>query len=169
MSAEVQAVGPDDWQRWRRLRLEAVADTPIGFGETLEQARAVDERGWRQRLARPGTLVLAVRDGVDVGMAGGFLGRGHDVVPEPGDDRVATLFAVHVTPAARGTGMVEALVDAVAAWARERGCPALSLEVHEDNGRARRAYERLAFVPDGRRRPYPLDPSRQLDGLARRL
>lgn len=26
--------GPDDWARWRALRLEALEDTPIGFLET---------------------------------------------------------------------------------------------------------------------------------------
>jgi len=29
----VALVGPQDWALWRELRLEALLDTPIGFGE----------------------------------------------------------------------------------------------------------------------------------------
>ena len=133
---EVDTVTPDDWRAWRDLRLEALKDTPIGFMETYDQALTVSEEQWRERLGRPGLRLLAHDGSGPVGMAGGFRD----------DAGVPVLFAVYVTPAARRSGALEALVDAVAAWcAPDR----LVLEVHVDNHRARRAYERLGFVLTG--------------------
>ena len=79
------------------------------------------------------------------------------------------LAAVYVTPACRGRGLLDAMVEQVAAWARERSCPRLRLLVHETNGPAQRAYERLGFVVTGHREPYPLDPSTEEVELAREL
>ena len=138
--------GPDDWQAWRALRLEALEDTPIGFLETLEAARAKDEAAWRQRMAEVPLSVLAEVDAQPVAMSSGFLVDGRPV-----------LGAVYVTPDARGQGLLAELVDAVAGWAGAHG-DALVLEVHEDNARARAAYRRLGFTETGASRPYPLPP-----------
>ena len=42
-------------------------------------------------------------------------------------------------------------------WARDYGAT-LRLEVHEDNPRARRFYEKLGFTLTGRSREYELPP-----------
>lgn len=132
----VEVMTPDDWRPWRDLRLEALGDTPIGFMETLEQARLVGEDEWRERMARPGLRLLAYDGERAVGMAGGF--RDEAGVP--------ILFAVYVTPDARGNGVLEALVDRVVAWAAP---DPLALDVHEDNARAHHAYLKLGFVETG--------------------
>lgn len=136
----VEPVGPEDWAAWRDLRLEALADTPIGFAEWHADALLLGEDDWRARLSRPGVRFLAYDDDRAVGMAGGF--RDEAGVP--------ILFAVFVTPTARGAGVLEALVDAVAVWAAP---DPLVLDVHVDNARARRAYERLGFVLTGETTP----------------
>ena len=136
----VVVVGPDDWRDWRGLRLEAIADTPIGFMETLEQASAVSDEEWRERMARPGVRLLAYDGERAVGMAGGF----RDEAGTP------VLFAVYVTPTARGGEVLRLLVDAVAAWAAP---DPLRLDVHVDNGRAHRAYLKLGFVETGETTP----------------
>jgi GNAT superfamily N-acetyltransferase len=74
---------------------------------------------------------------------------------EEGD---AWLAGVYVAPAHRATGLLSRLVAPCIAWARERGAPQLLLEVHEDNPRARIAYERLGFAAIGETTPYPLGP-----------
>jgi RimJ/RimL family protein N-acetyltransferase len=145
----VRRLGPEDWAAWRDLRLEALADTPIGFAELYADAVLRSDEEWEQRINHPpspGVRFLAYDGERAVGMAGGF----HD------DDGDPILFAVYVTPDARGGGVVEALVDAVAAWA----APApLVLDVHVDNARARRAYLRLGFVETGE-----VDPTGGIDG-----
>lgn len=152
---EVRRARPDDWQRCKALRLEALADTPIGFLETLEQAQQLDDQVWRERAARGAEggasfQVLAVDGDRPVGTCVTFVADG-----------TAWLAAVYVSPAARGNGLLGRLVQPCVDWARGQGQPALLLEVHEDNLRARRAYEKLGFAATGATRPYPLDPSRQ--------
>lgn len=154
----VRAAGPQDWRALRALRLEALADTPIGFLEVPEQAAAHDDGQWRERARRwtaapDSVLLFAERDGVPLAMAGCSLDR---------DDPLrAWLLAVFVRPEARGQGVLDALTARVREWARRRGAQRLVLEVHEDNTPAQRAYTRLGFVATGVRTPYAPDPARE--------
>ena len=135
----VDVLAPEDWRRWRDLRLEALQDTPIGYGELYADAVQLPDEEWQTRALRPGVKAIAY-DGEDpVGMAGGFVG----------EDGSPVLFGVYVRPSARGAGVLRALVDAVAAWAAP---VPLTLEVHVDNPRALRAYEKLGFALTGDRR-----------------
>ena len=65
------------------------------------------------------------------------------------------LVGVYVSPDYRGdvAGVSRLLLDAVEDWARLHG-DTLRLEVHEDNPRARRFYEKLGFTMTGRSREY---------------
>jgi ribosomal-protein-alanine N-acetyltransferase len=84
-------------------------------------------------------------------MAGGF-------VPEGGDG--VQLWGMWGAPEARGRGLGRGLVEAVLAWARERGAPALVLEV-TDTEAARPAaalYRSLGFEPTGERAALDSDP-----------
>lgn len=139
----VEPVSDEDWRAWRDLRLEALADTPIGFGELYADALLLSDAEWEERInhpRNPGMRVMAYDGDEAVGMAGGFVNN----------DALPVLFAVYVRPAARGGEVLRLLVDAVAAWA----APAtLVLDVHEDNARAHRAYVKLGFVETGERTP----------------
>ena len=151
----VRELGSEDWRAWRELRLEGLADTPIGFGELHADALALPDEEWQARWARPGFRVIAYDGSDPLGMAGGFR-------DEAGE---AVLFGVYVRPAARGRGVLAALVDAVQQWAAP---DPLRLDVHEDNGRARRAYEKLGFVPSGRTTEGGGIDGRDLHGMVRR-
>ena len=145
-----------DWREWKPMRLEALADTPIGFGELHADAVALTDEEWEVRWARPGLRVMAFDGDEPLGMAGGFLR----------DDGQRVLVGVYVRPAARGQGVLGALVDVVQAWA----APAdLHLDVHVDNTRARRAYEKLGFVPDGLDQPGHGIDGGDLLGMTRSL
>jgi hypothetical protein len=127
---EVRRATPADWPRLKALRLEALADTPIGFLETLEQAKQLDDGVWQARAARGAeggdSIQVVAWDGDrPLGTCVSFVGDGR-----------AWLVAVYVSPTA------------------------LVLEVHEDNARARAAYDTLGFVETGASRPYPLERSR---------
>lgn len=144
---------PEDWRALRHLRLAALLDLPIAYGERWSDAAALEDDAWRARTARGAAggdsfQVLAWDAARPVGTAVGYL-----------DSGVAHLAAVHVAPDVRGGGLLERLVGEVSDWAREQRAPALHLQVHEHNARARAAYRRLGFRDTGRRRPYPLDPS----------
>ncbi len=159
----VRRVVADDWPALRALRLEALADMPVAFCERLADAQRAPDASWRARAGRgaeggDSVQVLAWAGARPVATCVGFLDEGD-----------AVLAAVYVTPSQRGTGLLDALVEQVAAWAARQGAPRLRLLVHESNDRARRAYERLGFVATGHREPYPLDPATQELELARPL
>ena len=155
MRAEVRRIRPQEWPQSKALRLEALADTPIGFLETLAQAQQLDDEVWQQRAVRGAEggeafQVLAWDGERPVANSVSFLRDGR-----------AWLAAVYVSPAARGAGLLAELVGACADWARAQGADELVLEVHEDNARARTAYARLGFFETGATRPYAPDPTRR--------
>ena len=150
----IRTTSEDDWPSVRTLRLEMLRDYPLAYGETLEHAEQVDESGWRLRGARgttPGqTSIVAIDGDRWVGHMGGYI---------PDARTGPLLVGVYVSPAYRGDalGVTRRLLEAVEDWAREHG-DTLRLEVHEDNPRARRFYEKLGFVLTGRSREYELPP-----------
>ena len=162
----VRRVEPGDWPALRALRLEALADTPMAYLETLEAALELDDAAWRSRAAR-GSLegdacqVLAWAGEVSVGTAVSYLDA-----ERPG---TAVLAAVFVAPAGRGTGLLDRLLEPVTGWAKERGCRVERLWVHEDNGRARQAYATRGFAETGQSMAYPLDPTQRELAMERAL
>jgi RimJ/RimL family protein N-acetyltransferase len=153
----VHRVSPGDAARMRALRLEMLADSPLAFLETLAQAAARPHADYRRRIAQASAggqlaqFVAGPRGGGRlVGHAGGT------VLPEePG---ATVVFAVYITPAQRGRGVLAGLVDAVAEWSVAMGRPELMLEVVVGNDRAVRAYEKLGFADTGARVPHPVLP-----------
>lgn len=149
---EIRRVRAQDWPALRALRLEALADTPIAYLETLAQAQQLPDSEWRGRALRGAAAgdsfqVLAWHGDRAVGTCVAFL-----------RDRAAWLAAVYLAPTHRGQDLLAAMVGQCADWARAAGAPVLRLEVHEDNHRAGAAYRRLGFLDSGQRTPYPLAP-----------
>ncbi|WP_239312388.1 GNAT family N-acetyltransferase [Plantactinospora mayteni] len=151
----VRRVRPADAARVRAIRLEMLADSPLAFLETLADAAARSHAEFAARIAgmsiglRTAAFVAEV-DGRVVGHAGGQAA--------PGQSGITVVFAVYLTPAWRGSGLLAALVEAVADWSRAAGRPELLLEVVVGNDRAVRAYERLGFVDTGVRVVHPTVP-----------
>jgi ribosomal protein S18 acetylase RimI-like enzyme len=141
-----------DGAELRRLRLEALQDAPQAFHEVFADAVRLDDTTWQNRAktnAQSDVRAMFVAEddatGHWLGMTGCYL-----------DERDGpSVFAVYVTPAARGRGVSDALLDAVVQWARTAGCRTLSLGVHEENLAAQRLYQRHGFADTGRRVPYP--------------
>jgi RimJ/RimL family protein N-acetyltransferase len=152
----VHRVTPGDAARMRALRLEMLADSPLAFLETLAQAAARPHADYRRRITQASAghaLAQFVADpgGRLIGHAGGT------VLPE--EPEVTVVFAVYITPAHRGSGVLAELVEAVADWSRAAGRADLMLEVVVGNHRAVRAYERLGFTDTGVRVPHPVIPA----------
>ena len=138
---DIEQITPDDWERWRGLRLVALADSPEAFGSNLAQWTDAPEQRWRDRLTWRGAAnFVAVLDGNDVGMASGI---GSD------DPEVAELISMWVSPTGRGRGVADALIEAVRRWAAARGVPLLALDVVVTNPAARALYARHGFAVVG--------------------
>lgn len=142
---EVVRLAADDWQVWRRLRLAALTESPGAFVSLLSdwQGEGDTEERWRARISAPGSrCYVCHRDGTPVGMV--------SADPDRDGRPVTWLQSMWVTPDARGSGVVDVLVDAVVESAQERGHGQVLLEVRLGNERAAAAYRRLGFVPTGR-------------------
>lgn len=140
----------------RALRLEMLADAPLAFLETIADAAARPHADYAARIAYTSTGSRTAQFVADPG--GRFVGHaGGTAAPdEPG---LTVVYAVYVTPAWRGGGLLAELVDGVAAWSRACGRPELMLEVVVGNDRAYRAYQRLGFTDTGVRVPHPTVPT----------
>ncbi len=155
---EIREVGADGWPAMRDIRLAALRDDPQAFASTYEREAAFAEADWQRRIAGGGSfLAYAPELGPGpAGIAGGF---------ESGPGTVE-LVSMWVRPQARGRGIGQALVGAVAGWARARGAVRMHLWVAENNDNARLLYERCGFRPTAERQPLPSSPGMTEIGMA---
>jgi ribosomal protein S18 acetylase RimI-like enzyme len=143
----VRALGGEDWQAFREVRLAALRESPEAFASSYEDEVGYDEELWRLRLARSERL-LACADDEPVGIAS--LGQAEE-------DGVAELFGMWVSPGRRGSGVAWQLTHAAALHARAAGRRALKLWVSTDNGRAVAFFSSYGFRPTDQRRPMTTD------------
>ncbi len=150
----VRGVRADDWQNVRAFRLVALRDpmAAVAFLETVEQAIARPDEEWRSRAAthatgRTSAQFLAEAGDELIGSLTVFVRPAGtpdylDRVPEVD---LPTVVGVYVSPPGRGLGVIDALLAAASEWARERRYRELTLDVHESNTVAIRAYQRAGF------------------------
>jgi ribosomal protein S18 acetylase RimI-like enzyme len=159
--ARVRRLAPDDWELWRDVRLESLADAPYAYGSTLDRERAFDEATWRSRLnGETGVAVVATLGPDAVGVM---------AVYTPPGEGWAMLVAAWVCPTARGRGVGDALVAELLDWSREHGYAELELRVADGNDPARKLFLRNGFLPTGEREPLESDPSVGTERLVHKL
>ncbi|MEU2253832.1 GNAT family N-acetyltransferase [Nocardia xishanensis] len=136
-SVRIHQLGPDDWHRFRRIRLLALAEAPYAFASTLAWAEARTEYDWRDLLAAR-TQFLATTGDHDLGTVGAVA-----------ENTGAHLISMWVAPKARGTGVSDLLVGSVVDWATAAGHSGIHLEVSDGNAAAERLYHRHGFRRTG--------------------
>jgi ribosomal protein S18 acetylase RimI-like enzyme len=167
----VREVTTADWELLRDVRLSALAEAPYAFGSTYAREAAFTEEQWRGRISERSVTFFARAE-----PAGRML---DDRVPDNAgpaglsgvyvEEGAANLVSLWVRPSARGLGAGQALVEAAAAWAKERDFGTLFLWVTESNAPARRLYERCGFTPTGERQPLPSNTTLQEIAMSRTL
>lgn len=150
----IRRVRVDEGPQVRQLRLEALTDpvASIAFLETTEQALARPAAEWAERAQRNATAsdqagFVAVLGDEHVGSVVVFPRRAGepDYFQRVPTVDTATLVGVYVSPRVRGRGVIDALIQAAAGWARDAGFPELTLDVHERNAVAIATYRRAGF------------------------
>lgn len=136
----VRVLSPDDWPLWRSLRLAALREAPDAFGATLAywEGEGDAEWRWRDRLTAVPLNVVAELRGEPVGMASGLK-----------TEAAVQLISMWVAPSARGQGVADRLVQAVAEWARSLKVERLTLSVRAKNAPGIALYARHGFVDAG--------------------
>ncbi|MDN5790197.1 MAG: GNAT family N-acetyltransferase [Micrococcales bacterium] len=150
----VRALGEEDWQEYRTVRLAALQESPEAFVATFAEEEAYDEARWRSRMNRSDRLV-AERDGAQIGVLSLGLARTEDAENAEGveDPQIGEIFGLWVSPAARGTGAATRLVKEAARVARKKGHSHIIYWVGTENGRAVAFASGIGFRPTGSRRP----------------
>jgi RimJ/RimL family protein N-acetyltransferase len=137
MTLLVRQLTPDDWEMLREIRLAALLDSPAAFLTTHAEAARNDEAQWRARTTSA-AMFVAWMDEKPAGLCGTFAADA--------PDRHRVLVAMWVAPAARGTGVADALIEAALAHGAAAGTPSMVLEVAPGNLRAERVYARHGFA-----------------------
>jgi GNAT superfamily N-acetyltransferase len=147
VSATVRRLGAGEADLLRDLRLRALGDAPMAFGSTLAREEGYEPERWERWAAdsASGERQAIFIAEPQAGMASGVI---HDE-----DCALANLYAMWVAPQARGTGAGKALVEAVVAWAADRGAQRLTTSVTEGNAAAAALYAAAGFADSGRREP----------------
>ena len=159
---EIQVFRSDELQIWKKLRLEALADAPHAFGDTLEEAKQrTDKELEGSLLDCDGKLFIAKYDGFEVGMA--------RVSRSPSDSSSSGLYSMWVSPSARSKGVGKALMNAALAWAGEAGVNDMVLYVTRGNDAAKRLYLASGFVETGELQPLRSNPNIQMEAMAKRI
>jgi GNAT superfamily N-acetyltransferase len=155
----IRRLGPDEWELLRRLRLDALQESPAAFLSTYEREVAFDEERWRSRLETSAYFVAAT-DGTEIGMVCAVRHA------EPADDRpTMELVSMWVAPDHRRRGAGAQLVEKVLDYAREQGEPLVGLWVAGGNERAEALYRAAGFERTGEEQEMPGAP----DGCEVRL
>lgn len=153
VSYTVRRIRPDEADTLREFRLQALADAPEAFSQTLNEAEREPPSYWRQLAERGAEGTVSVTffgelGGVWAGMVGGVVW----------DDGTPALVAMWVKPEHRRRRLALQLVQAVQDWARSLGHPSLRLWVAKGNERAAALYRLAGFAPTGRTHPLKWRP-----------
>lgn len=151
------------WQTYRDVRLRALTTDPDAFGSNFARERAFDDARWIERAANPGTFLwlpseqstepgaFPRADGL-IGLLPAALYLDHPEADEVRDTfgadaaRLAFVIQMWVDPAQRGSGVFDALMDAVITHARATNNDVVALHVYRVNERAAAAYRRFGFL-----------------------
>jgi GNAT superfamily N-acetyltransferase len=148
----VRRLRPEDHLLLRTLRLRCLREEPTAFGSTYEREVSFDDDVWTHRL-RPGGNPHWVFEAPHGSPAGSPAGSPMGIVAGARDEaepHVADVLGMWVDPAARGSGVADALIAQVIAWAEDERLTMLRLHATEGNVRAEGAYRRHGFARTGR-------------------
>ena len=143
----VRALGEEEWEQYRSVRLAALEDSPDAFVASADEEGAFEEDFWRMRLRRSSACSPSRRAPRS--------GSPASARPARSEEDNAGRRAVRAVgrPAARGTGVATQLVQAGADAARQQGRSHLAYWVGTDNGRAVAFASGFGFRPTDFRRP----------------
>jgi GNAT superfamily N-acetyltransferase len=138
----IRRIQVGEFEAYRTVRLLALCDAPEAFQTTYAEAEKRTDAAWQVQAdnnARSDdhALFLAWDDGGAIGLAG--------VYRMPGED-TGELYQVWVAPEHRGSGLSQALVESVLAWAAGQGFGAVLATIRGGNDRAVRFYRTLGFT-----------------------
>jgi GNAT superfamily N-acetyltransferase len=139
---QIIQLSPQEWQRYREIRLEALRAEPQAFGSTYADSEQRPAAYWQERLADAqrgvDSWLLFAQEGEHlVGMIGAFYDERREA---------AIIVSVYVSQAARGKGVGKALMEAILAEVGKRkDIRKAALGVVREQAAAVALYRRFGF------------------------
>ena len=135
-----RALRADEGMLLKRLRLDALKESPDSFSPTWEEVSAHDDDYWvaaAQRIAGSPDIeiFIAEDEGEPVGLVSG----------EVDSEGVGHIGAMWASPMVRGKGVGRQLMNTVMTFLVQRGCTRVELSVTETNRVAINLYRNLGF------------------------
>lgn len=132
----------DEGALYRRLRLEALRDSPEAFATSYASALERSDESWTAQADGSATgddraTFLVLMDEEPVGMAA--------LYRDAEGSSAGELIQMWISPEHRGSTVAAELLAHVFAWAADGGIQTIRAEVTEGNTRALRFYERQGF------------------------
>lgn len=146
MNDEVKIITltPNEWQKYRDIRLEALKEEPTAFLTSYEDEIDDPDEKWQERLGRQNVIFAEVA-GEIIGMVGFFLNN------HPKAAHVAHVWGTYVKPAVRGRGIGRKLMEAIIEKIRANPkTEKIKIEVNPEQVQAYSLYKKLGFKEIGR-------------------
>jgi RimJ/RimL family protein N-acetyltransferase len=160
----LKLLAPDDFETFKRIRLEALRVCPEAFASRLADWESLPDEDWRQRLMN-NPVVVSFSGDEPVGIMGLMRQQASKMAHR------ATIIMVYVRDTERGGGRAVAMLDFLLDHARRLGIRQVELAVSAENPAATRFYQREGFHEIGRIPAGFLYEGREIDEImmARRL
>lgn len=129
-------VSPDDWQKFRDIRLKGLQTDPQAFGGTFESESQQNEEYWKERFSNPERCFYAAEDG-------------NIFVATAGSKKIAEdnwmIVAVYTLPEFRGKNISKELIERIIGEAKKAGASKVSLMVNPQQENAVSLYKKMGF------------------------
>ena len=150
-SSLVRRIETDEWQTYKRLRLNALKLAPEAFASRYEDAVLLPDSEWQERVklyaeADDRVNLIAFMGERAAGMVTGFL-------RETNGEREAEMVQMWVEPEFRGYKLSVELIESLKAWGYRNNCRRIRCDVVDSNASAMKIYLRSKFKPTGKREP----------------
>jgi ribosomal protein S18 acetylase RimI-like enzyme len=139
---EIRKLPPDRWRDYKRLRLEALKQSQLAFGSTLQEEETFKEKEWRKRIKG---VQFALSEGTPVGMIECAFNESVKF------RHTAEIYSFYVKPSHRGKGTGTALLEhALTLIQRKDGIIKVRLYVNSKQRTAISMYKKAGFTVAGR-------------------
>jgi len=136
MNFIITQLSPDEWQKYRDIRLEALKADPLAFASSLNEEVKLPEKSWRDRIHN---MWFAMFNNQPVGMAGLLRHENESSL------HCGNIISLWVKPEFQGRGIAKALIRELRAISLKTGIKKLSLEATITQQAAIRLYETMGF------------------------
>ncbi|MFX1253385.1 MAG: GNAT family N-acetyltransferase [Promethearchaeota archaeon] len=141
MNLEIRKIEENEWEFYKRIRLESLKEEPIAFGRSFEEETIFTEETWR---ARSRDVVLAFDDKKPVGLMAFIISN------RVRTQHIATIYSVYVNKAYRGNKIGKKLLNFVLEEIKKnKQVRKVNLSVNPELKPAVTLYKNAGFNPVG--------------------